>query len=79
MRSASLVDLSKEIDLLTSKEAAHRKALERLQALVDLKAVPEKDLIAAEQDLHQLQLAREAARAEATQHVGGRSGTGSTG
>jgi len=61
VRSTALVDLSKEIDLLRSKEGARGKAVERLRALVALKAVPEKDLISAEQDLKQAQLAREAA------------------
>jgi len=61
IRSPALVDLSKEIDLLRSKESARGKAADRLRALVALKAVPEKDLISAEQDLKQSQLAREAA------------------
>ena len=61
IRSTALVDLSKEIDLLRSKESARGKAVERLRALVALKAVPEKDLVGAEQDLKQAQLAREAA------------------
>lgn len=61
IRSTALVDLSKEIDLLRSKESARGKAVERLRALVTLKAVPEKDLTSAEQDLKQAQLAREAA------------------
>jgi membrane fusion protein, heavy metal efflux system len=61
IRSPALVDLSKEIDLLRSKEGARSKVVERLRALVALKAVPEKDLIGAEQDLKQAQLAREAA------------------
>jgi cobalt-zinc-cadmium efflux system membrane fusion protein len=61
VRSTALVDLSKEIDLLRSKESARTKGVERLRALVALKAVPEKDLISAEQDLKQAQLAREAA------------------
>lgn len=61
VRSTALVDLSKEIDLLRSKESARGKAVDRLRALVALKAVPEKDLISAEQDFKQAQLAREAA------------------
>jgi cobalt-zinc-cadmium efflux system membrane fusion protein len=61
VRSTALVDLSKEIELLRSKEGARGKAVERLRALVALKAVPEKDLVSAEQDLKQAQLAREAA------------------
>jgi cobalt-zinc-cadmium efflux system membrane fusion protein len=61
IRSPALVDLSKEIDLLRSKETARSKVVERLRALVALKAVPEKDLVSAEQDLRQAQLARQAA------------------
>jgi len=61
VRSTALVDLFKEIDLLRAEEAARGKAVQRLRALVGLKAVPEKDLVAAEQDLRQSQLAREAA------------------
>ncbi len=61
VRSAALVDLAKEISLMTAEEAARAKAVDRLRSLAELKAVPEKDLIAAEQDLHQTQLARGAA------------------
>ena len=61
IRSTALVDLKKEISLMSSEEAAKAKAVERLRSLVALKAEPEKDLIAAEQDLRQAQLAREAA------------------
>ena len=60
VRSPALIDLVKEIDLIKSKEAARAKAVERLRALVDLKAEPEKDLVAAEQDLRQVQLNRDA-------------------
>jgi cobalt-zinc-cadmium efflux system membrane fusion protein len=61
VRSAALVDLSKEIDLLRAEESARAKAVERSKALLQVKALPEKDLIAAEQDLRQSRLAREAA------------------
>ena len=61
VRSGALVDLLREIELLQAKEAARRKIVERQHALVELKAVPEKDFIAAEQDLRQAHLAREAA------------------
>lgn len=61
VRSTALVDLSKEIELLRAEESARSKAVERSRALVQLRALPEKDLVAAEQDLRQSQLARGAA------------------
>lgn len=61
IRSPALVDLSKEIDLLRREEAAKTQTVQRLRSLVSVRAVPEKDLIAAEQELGQAQLAREAA------------------
>jgi membrane fusion protein, heavy metal efflux system len=61
VRSPALVDLLKGIELLKAKESAHSKAVERLRSLVALKAEPEKDLVAAQQDLMQIQLARQAA------------------
>jgi len=61
VRSGALVDLLREIESLQAEESARGKAAERLRALVTLKAAPEKDLVAAEQDLHQSHLAREAA------------------
>jgi cobalt-zinc-cadmium efflux system membrane fusion protein len=61
VRSAALVDLLREIDLLQAEEAARTKNAERVRALVELKAVPEKDFIAAEQERRQAHLAREAA------------------
>jgi RND family efflux transporter MFP subunit len=61
VRSPDLVDLTKEVELKRSKEAAKGKAVERLRALVDLHAEPTKKLIDAEQELAQAQLARQAA------------------
>lgn len=61
IRSPALVDLSKEIDLLRRDEAAKTQTAQRLRSLVGVRAVPEKDLIAAEQELGQARLAREAA------------------
>jgi cobalt-zinc-cadmium efflux system membrane fusion protein len=61
VRSTALVDLSREIEQLRADEAARAKTVERLRALVDLKAVPEKDLVAAQQELRSAQLARDAA------------------
>jgi cobalt-zinc-cadmium efflux system membrane fusion protein len=61
VRSTALVDLSKEIEQLRADEAARAKVVDRSRALFELKAIPEKDLVAAQQDLRQAQLAREAA------------------
>jgi membrane fusion protein, heavy metal efflux system len=61
VRSADLIDLSKQIDVMRSKEAARAKAVDRLRSLVALKAEPEKKLLDAEQELRQAELAREAA------------------
>jgi cobalt-zinc-cadmium efflux system membrane fusion protein len=61
VRSTALVDLSKQIEQLHADEAARAKVVDRLRALVELKAVPEKDLVAAQQELRQAELAREAA------------------
>jgi len=61
VRSGALVDLLREIESTQAKEAARRAVVERQRALVELKAVPEKDLAAAEQDLRQAHLAHEAA------------------
>jgi len=61
VRSTALVDLAKEIDQLEREEGAKAQIAERLRSLVGVRAVPEKDLIAAEQDLGQARLAREAA------------------
>ena len=61
VRSPELVDLFKELDLLRSKEAAREKSLARVKALVALQAAAQKDLVAAQQDLQQVKLSREAA------------------
>jgi RND family efflux transporter MFP subunit len=61
IRSPDLVDLTKEVELKRNRETAKAKAVERLRALVDLRAEPTKKLIDAEQELAQAQLARQAA------------------
>jgi membrane fusion protein, heavy metal efflux system len=62
IRSTALVDVYKELEQSKSEAAAREKAVTRLRALVALKAEPEKELLAAEQDLRQSQLARDAAQ-----------------
>lgn len=64
VRSGKLVDLFREIEILKAKETAAAKTTDRLHALVQLKASPEKELIEAEQALSQARLAREAAEAK---------------
>jgi len=61
VRSSALVDVNKDLEQSKADLAAREKAAERLRALVALKAEPEKELLAAEQDLRQAQLARDAA------------------
>lgn len=62
VRSGDLVDLSHQIELLQARESARQKSLDRIRALVQMKAAPEKDLVEAEQALIQARLAREAAQ-----------------
>jgi RND family efflux transporter MFP subunit len=61
VRSSALVDLFKERDVQRAREAAKAKEVDRLRALFALKAVPEKDVVAAEQELREERLGREAA------------------
>jgi len=61
VRSTALVDVYKDLEQSKAEAAAREKAVARLRALVALKAEPEKDLLAAEQDLRQSQLGRDAA------------------
>jgi RND family efflux transporter MFP subunit len=61
IRSPDLVDLTKEVELKRTEEAARGKVVERLRSLVDLRAEPARKLIDAQQELAQAQLARQAA------------------
>ncbi len=61
VRSTALVDVYKDLEQAKAEAAAREKAVARLRALVALKAEPEKELLAAEEDLRQSQLARDAA------------------
>jgi len=61
IRSTALVDVYKDLEQSKAETAAREKAVSRLRSLVELKAEPEKELLAAEQDLRQSQLARDAA------------------
>jgi len=61
VHSTALVDVNKELEQSRAEEAAREKTVARLRSLVALKAEPEKELVAAEQELQQARLAREAA------------------
>lgn len=61
IRSPELVDLTKEVELKRGEEAAKARIVERLRALVELRAEPSRKLIDAQQELAQVQLARQAA------------------
>src|SRR5215468_7778253 len=61
IRSPDLVDLTKEIELKRAEEAAKGRVVERLRALVELRAEPSRKLVDAQQELAQAQLARQAA------------------
>ncbi len=61
LRSAALVDLLHEIEVLQASEAVRQKTVERLAALVQLRAAAEKDLLAAQLKLEEVRLSRRAA------------------
>jgi len=61
VRSAAAVDLLHEIEVLQASEAVRAKTVERLEALVRLRAAAEKDLLAAKLKLEEVRLARQAA------------------
>lgn len=62
VRSSALVDVYKDLRQAQAEEEARAKNVARLRSLVALKAEPEKELISAEEELKQVQLAREAAQ-----------------
>lgn len=64
IRSPGIVDLQREVELRRARESASLKIVERVRDLVHLKASPEKDLIAAEQELNQARLSRESAESK---------------
>lgn len=61
LRSTALVDLLHEIEVLQASEAVRAKTVERLAALVQLRAAAEKDLLAAQLELEEVRLSRRAA------------------
>ncbi|GBD25052.1 Cobalt-zinc-cadmium resistance protein CzcB [bacterium HR30] len=61
VRSPALVDLLHEIEVLQASEAVRAKTVERLAALVQLRAAAEKDLLAAQLKLEEVRLSRRAA------------------
>src|SRR5438132_1525370 len=60
VHSPALVDVYKELAQSRAEEGAREKTVARLKSLVALKAEPEKDLVAAQQELEQTRLARAA-------------------
>lgn len=63
IRSGALAEVVKQVEVATTQLAARRRVAERTRALVELKAAPEKDLLAAESELREAELALTAARA----------------
>ncbi|GIW46107.1 MAG: hypothetical protein KatS3mg077_3389 [Candidatus Binatia bacterium] len=61
VRSGAAVDLLHEIEVLQASEAVRAKTVERLEALVQLRAAAEKDLLAARLKLEEVRLSRQAA------------------
>lgn len=61
VRSSAAVDLLHEIEMLQASEAERVKTVERLKALVGLRAAAEKDLLNAELELNEVRLSRQAA------------------
>lgn len=61
VRSSALVDLLHEIEVLRASESARAKTVERLKALVELRAAAEKDLLNAELELNEVRLSLQAA------------------
>ncbi|RJS17396.1 efflux RND transporter periplasmic adaptor subunit [Corallococcus sp. H22C18031201] len=65
VRSGAYADLQKEMHSAEAEAAEKRRTAERLKELVSLQAAPEKDLLAAQTEQKQAELALEAARAKA--------------
>lgn len=64
IRSGALADLDRELESARSQVAAKTRVAERSRDLVRIRAAPEKDLLAAEEDLREAQLALKAAIAK---------------
>jgi membrane fusion protein, heavy metal efflux system len=64
VRSGALADLDRELESARSQVAAKTRVAERARELVSLRAAPEKDLLEAEEDLREAQLALKAAIAK---------------
>jgi membrane fusion protein, heavy metal efflux system len=57
IRSAGLPDLGRDIELARAGLSVKRTAVERVRDLVDLRAVPQKELLLAEQELREAEIA----------------------
>ena len=64
VRSGAYADLEREVKSATTQVTDKQRVAERVRELVGLQAAAEKDLLTAETDLRQAQLALEAARAK---------------
>jgi cobalt-zinc-cadmium efflux system membrane fusion protein len=64
VRSGALADLDRDLESARNEVAAKTRIAERARELVALRAAPEKDQLAAEEDLRQSQLALRAATAK---------------
>src|SRR5262245_55042102 len=64
VRSGALADLGRDLESARSEVAAKTRVAERARELVALRAAPEKEQLAAEEDLRQAQLALKAANAK---------------
>lgn len=64
VRSADFADLEREVRSAETEVASKQRVADRLRELVELQAAPEKELQAAEAELHQARLALRAAQAK---------------
>jgi len=64
VRSGALADLDRELESARSQVAAKTRVADRARELVGMRAAPEKDLLEAEEDLREAQLALKAAIAK---------------
>jgi cobalt-zinc-cadmium efflux system membrane fusion protein len=64
VRSGAWADLDKEVEATRSSVSVKTRLAQRARELVQLQAIPEKDLFAAEAELHEAELALQAAQAK---------------
>lgn len=64
VRSGAFADLDRETEAARAQVAVRRRVLERVKELYDLKAAAQKDLLTAEAEVHESELALKAAEAK---------------